>query len=231
MPFTYAMTTIPPDLETRGFELTTPVPATPRIAMDSTYADPTETLRAIFIQWPFASLIMSGIKTREIRKYSVRSKHNPGWRGDRLWLIESPGKGPIANKLALRSNNVPPRPQSSHVIGIVEFGDETTYQSWNAYDADRALHCINPSNDHHEWDGKGSHYGWHVIAIRPLQQYFERRTEITFPKPPHWKCTMIGCYTPNGLTVPSTEEAEISGAVVPSYPAAASPSRTCVAPR
>ena len=45
-------------------------------------------LRGINIQWPWARLILDGLKTVEARKYDLM-----GYLNEDLWIIETPGRG------------------------------------------------------------------------------------------------------------------------------------------
>lgn len=64
--------------------------------------------RGLNIQRPWARLILDGVKTVEARRYPLK-----GYGGELLWIIETPGRGPLAKMnsvhlaAALRSGTLP----------------------------------------------------------------------------------------------------------------------------
>jgi len=108
-------------------------------------------LPGINIQYPWAGLILDGIKTVETRKYPLPEK----FRRQRMWLIETPGR---FGKFKAR------------VVGVVCFGRSFRYDSLQTWWGDAEQHrCFIGS--HYDWDGVSKKYGWRIVAIASIKPF------------------------------------------------------------
>ena len=60
-------------------------------ADDGYVANPHQALKCFHVQWPYGTLMKQKVKDLEVKTYSARSQKNPGWTGESMWLVETPG--------------------------------------------------------------------------------------------------------------------------------------------
>ena len=134
-------------------------------------------LRGINIQYPFSRLILSGVKTVEVRTYRLGDRNLGGVNED-LFLIETPGSRNLKGALLDRRYPIGPPPSVAQVIGIVRFSSSEQYAnkptsryqwhmpSWNKH---RSKHRIKEGG-HYDWNRKDAMYAWHVDNVQPFSE-------------------------------------------------------------
>ena len=134
-------------------------------------------LRGINIQYPFSRLILSGVKTVEVRTYRLGDR-NLGGANEDLFLIETPGSRNLKGALLDRRYPIGPPPSVAQVIGIVRFSSSEQYAnkptsryqwhmpSWNKH---RSKHRIKEGG-HYDWNRKDAMYAWHVDNVQPFSE-------------------------------------------------------------
>ena len=134
-------------------------------------------LRGINIQYPFSRLILSGVKTVEVRTYRLGDRNLGGVNED-LFLIETPGSRNLKGALLDRRYPIGLPPSVAQVIGIVRFSSSEQYAnkptsryqwhmpSWNKH---RSKHRIKEGG-HYDWNRKDAMYAWHVDNVQPFSE-------------------------------------------------------------
>ena len=134
-------------------------------------------LRGINIQYPFSRLILSGVKTVEVRTYRLGDR-NLGGANEDLFLIETPGSRNLKGALLDRRYPIGLPPSVAQVIGIVRFSSSEQYAnkptsryqwhmpSWNKH---RSKHRIKEGG-HYDWNRKDAMYAWHVDNVQPFSE-------------------------------------------------------------
>ena len=134
-------------------------------------------LRGINIQYPFSRLILSGVKTVEVRTYRLGDR-NLGGANEDLFLIETPGSRNLKGALLDRRYPIGPPPSVAQVIGIVRFSSSEQYAnkptsryqwhmpSWNKH---RSKHRIKEGG-HYDWNRKDAMYAWYVDNVQPFSE-------------------------------------------------------------
>ena len=134
-------------------------------------------LRGINIQYPFSRLILSGVKTVEVRTYRLGDRNLGGVNED-LFLIETPGSRNLKGALLDRRYPIGPPPSVAQVIGIVRFSSSEQYAnkptsryqwhmpSWNKH---RSKHRIKEGG-HYDWNRKDAMYAWHVDNVQSFSE-------------------------------------------------------------
>ena len=134
-------------------------------------------LRGINIQYPFSRLILSGVKTVEVRTYRLGDR-NLGGANEDLFLIETPGSKNLKGALLDRRYPIGLPPSVAQVIGIVRFSSSEQYAnkptsryqwhmpSWNKH---RSKHRIKEGG-HYDWNRKDAMYAWHVDNVQPFSE-------------------------------------------------------------
>ena len=134
-------------------------------------------LRGINIQYPFSRLILSGVKTVEVRTYRLGDR-NLGGANEDLFLIETPGSRNLKGALLDRRYPIGPPPSVAQVIGIVRFSSSEQYAnkptsryqwhmpSWNKH---RSKHRIKEGG-HYDWNRKDAMYAWHVDNVQSFSE-------------------------------------------------------------
>ena len=134
-------------------------------------------LRGINIQYPFSRLILSGVKTVEVRTYRLGDRNLGGVNED-LFLIETPGSRNLKGALLDRRYPIGLPPSVAQVIGIVRFSSSEQYAnkptsryqwhmpSWNKH---RSKHRIKEGG-HYDWNRKDAMYAWHVDNVQSFSE-------------------------------------------------------------
>ena len=135
-------------------------------------ASPTQLcLRSINVQWPFAQLILAGVKTIELRKYSMDALCFGSVyveAGEKLWLVETPGAScKQAGQAWVGPAPVSVKPKQAHIVGVIEFGSSFEYRSEKELREHEELHRVRFGSkllpaDH------GRLFGWPVARARRL---------------------------------------------------------------
>ena len=145
------------------------------------------------VQWPFSQLILSGVKTVEVRSYAL------GWRniarpGVEMWLVETLGDASAISKgwVLQGDTAVEPRPKHAQIVGTVTFseveeGSSGRYNNLAEFSGDIKSHRIG-SGGKFDWKGEGALYKWRVSAVRRLAQPvpqpgFKGTTGFAQPRP------------------------------------------------
>ena len=122
----------------------------------------------INIRWPFSQLILSGVKTVEVREYALGHMHIAHANVE-MWLVEtvssrtsSPLPLLIEGVCHVPLVNPPPYAQ---IVGTVTFSDveqgsRGVYENYNEFEADARKHCMV------EWPNNVKLYRWRVSAFR-----------------------------------------------------------------
>lgn len=124
-------------------------------------------MRGLNIQWPFSQLLLKGVKTQEIRKYSL------DYRGiaktdEVVWIVETKGPHAKATKNAIIGDlQIAPRPSAAQIVGTVKFGSYHRYATLQAFEATRDEHRI-AAGSKHDWSGSDECYGWRVEKVQAL---------------------------------------------------------------
>lgn len=127
--------------------------------------------RGLNVQRPWARLLLSGVKTVEARKYTLKKL-----KKETLWLIETPGKPGkrFASLMKTLGGLAPPgnwcKKDKAKIIGTVSFNACFQYASREQWISDRCRHCI-PEGSEFDWKLEDGHmYGWVVGAVQTLQE-------------------------------------------------------------
>ena len=82
----------------------------------------TVSLPGLNIQWPFSQLILSGVKTVEVRSYALGCR-NIARPGVEMWLVETPGDAKAISKGWVHQSDsvVAPQPKHAQIVGTVTF--------------------------------------------------------------------------------------------------------------
>ena len=134
-------------------------------------------LRGINIQYPFSRLILSGVKTVEVRTYRLGDRNLGGVNED-LFLIETPGSRNLKGALLDRRYPIGLPPSVAQVIGIVRFSSSEQYANkptskyqWHmpSWSKHRSKHRIKEGG-HYDWNRKDAMYAWHVDNVQPFSE-------------------------------------------------------------
>ena len=150
-------------------------------------------LRGINIQWPWARLILDGLKTVEARTWEPT-----GYLNEDLWMIETPFKGPVSC-IGVYGKLTKERwcPTSvARIIGIVRFGSSFEYTTLAQWRKDKDSHRI-PKGSSYDWKGPrhGKMYGWKVTSA-----------QLIVPQQGPDKKGTIGCKGITRVAVPHTAQ-------------------------
>lgn len=126
-------------------------------------------LRGLNIQWPFSQLILAGIKTAEVRGYTLGHRNPNVLPGEEVWLIETKGTSEAPGNAVGDRACFGERPQKARIVGTVTFSHAERYADVTAFRADVSNHCICEGGDK-DWDGSGERYAWRIASVSALQE-------------------------------------------------------------
>ena len=129
-------------------------------------SDKAQAFRSSNIRWPFATLLVVGAKTLEVRNYRLQSRVASGeW----MWLVETPGKYSLAATAASSQDSaIQLRPLKATMIGMVRFDDCFRCDDLAQFAQLAPFHCVCLGGPM-RWDGRASMHHWvvgGVVAVR-----------------------------------------------------------------
>ena len=86
-------------------------------------------MRGLNIEWPFSQLLLMGVKTEEVRKYELDHRNICHAKQD-TWIVEICGPPENSTTNAICDHlQIPPRPHTSQIVGIIRFDSTHQYDS------------------------------------------------------------------------------------------------------
>ena len=124
-------------------------------------------LRGLNIQWPFSQLILMGLQTEEVRRFSFVHRGVFHAR-EELWIIETPSSKCASSTIKAIGGDldIARRPTAAQIVGTVRF-DSVYQHDVNSFRETRHRHCV-VEGSNYDWNGEGVRFGWRVSSVLSL---------------------------------------------------------------